>query len=732
MSSSINWFKHFFEELKRRRVIRAATIYVIAFWPVIQIADILSPAINLPEVTMRYLLIAFAAGFPVTLLLAWVFDLNKSGVIRARDDEDGESLIGRGTELAIISVLMVVISVLFYVQYQVEFSDDLIMGKGGNESGIQINTIAVLPFAIFSTNPEDEFFADGLAEELLNVLSRVRNLRVAARTSSFAYKKVNKNVTEIGEELNVGHILEGSVRRNDVDNTIRVTAQLIDVRTGTHVWSQTYDRQYRDIFKIQDEISSSVVSELKITLPGGAEEMLKSRQSANPQALVAFSMGRTELSKRTRAGLKDAIRFFNQALAEDPQYAEVYSGLADAYSLLGEYSHEPKAAHLNAAQKAVDQALALDERLGPAWASQGLIYMRQGQLEKAGSALQKATDLNPSYAMAYLWYGQLLSVPEERSRYFEKAYELDPKSPVAGYNLAREYILAGRETEAMQVFSQIVEADPFYPGAYQLVAQINEFRGRLDEAVKYYKKAYELEVNGPVALDLAELYIDLGIYEQADEWIGKATLDLTDEMKTNLKWLELGGMVARGKEIEARARLRSLLASEPEDLENYFHAIRAAYHLEEYRKVLELYEKIESMELLNDIAFIEEVMEIHLAAAWSYQQTGKQPESEALLTQMESRLSELIDTNRRINPHVWFTMARIKALEGNQPIALIHLQRAVDEGWRQHWRPYVDPSLTSLLDLDNFKSMMAGLEGKMDLMREQIALEELFAEDWQS
>lgn len=732
MLSSDNWFKRFFEELKRRRVIRVATIYVIAFWPVIQIADILSPALNLPDFTMRYLLIAFMGGFPLALILAWVFDINKSGVVRTGEDSQGRSLIGRGLELAIISMLVVLISVLFYVQYRMDLFGDMTMNEVGNNSSAQVSSIAVLPFAIFSNNSEDGYFADGLTEELLNVFSRIRNLRVAARTSSFAYKGVNKNVMEIGDELNVGHILEGSVRRNDVDDTIRVTAQLIDVSTGTHVWSQTYDRQYRDIFKIQDEISSSVVSELQVTLQVGEQERLKSRQSANTKALVAYSMGQTELSKRTRAGLKDAIRFFNQALVEDAQYAEVYSGMADAYSLLSTYSHEPGEAHLKEAQKAVDQALALDQELGSAWASQGLVYLELDEKEQAREALQKAMDLNPSYAMAYMWFGLLQDKAAERNRYFLKAFELDPKSPVAGFNLAREHLLAGRETEAMEVFSRIVEADPFYPGAYLLIAQVNDFRGRLDEAVKYYKKVYELEASGAVALELAELYVDLGNHEEADEWIRKARLDMTDEMKTGLKWLELGGMVARGKEEEAREMLRATLASDPENLENYFHAIRAAYHLEDYNKVLELYKKIESMALPDKGELLEDLMEVHLSAAWSYQQSGQITASKVLLAQMENQLNGLIDTNRRINPDIWFTMARIKAVKGNQQMALIHLQRAVDEGWRQHWRPYVDPSMVSLLKLDNFKSMMAGLEGKMDLMREQIALEESSAEDWQS
>jgi TolB-like protein len=272
------WLANLFKELKRRRVIRTATLYVVILWPIIQIVDILSPTLSLPDSTMRYLVMAFAAGLPLVLLGAWLFDLNQRGVVRDQGVTASASLAGSGTvppeaaalignqsELVIIVAMLVVVGGLFYAQFSLqEFIGAPAVDAQAQEPTVEVvkevvkatgqlavvNRIAVLPFESFTDDNRDRFFADGLSEELLNVLAGVHGLQVAARTSSFAYRGVRKTVQQIGAELGVDFILEGSVRRNDIDDTIRVTAQLINTRDGAHLWSNTYDRQFTDVFKI--------------------------------------------------------------------------------------------------------------------------------------------------------------------------------------------------------------------------------------------------------------------------------------------------------------------------------------------------------------------------------------------------------------------------------------------------------------------------------------------------
>ncbi|MBQ74582.1 MAG: hypothetical protein CMQ20_06095 [Gammaproteobacteria bacterium] len=523
-----DWLQTLFEELKRRRVIRVATLYVIAFWPIIQIVDILSPTLNLPDSIIRYLVFAFIGGFPVMLILAWIFDVDRGGIhITPKEARTGEEsrLIGGSNELLIVGVLLLLVVGLFIVQSRMDEESIEVVAAPENN----IHSIGVLPFDSFSEVEQDQMFADGLTEELLTVLSRVKELRVAARTSSFAYRGVSKNVVEIGKELDVAFTLEGSVRRNDINDTIRVTAQLIETVKGSHLWSKTYDREYTDIFQIQDDIAASVVGELEITLLGKDLQKIQSRSSASPEAMVANSMGQAELARRTEVSLQDGARFFKKAISIDPNYAEAYAGLAETYALQASYEYESAEEYIPYAQEAVDKALAIDPDSGMGHAVQGLIYIQRHMKQQAAEALERAMELSPSNAMATMWYAQLKEDPGEKLTWHEKAFKLDPRSPVAGFNVASIPLDQGREQQAMEVFAKIVEADPYYPSAYELAARINEQRGRLDEALNQYKRAYDLQPNLGRSASIAELYVDLGDFESSQAWIEKASQKLPKE-----------------------------------------------------------------------------------------------------------------------------------------------------------------------------------------------------------
>ena len=738
-AESQSWYHDFYQELKRRRVMRVAALYIVLFWPVIQIADILSPALDLPPEAMRYLLIVFAVGLPIAMGFSWLFDLNKTGVERVAAEASGagpgQALIGRLVERVIIGLLVVVIAVLSYMQYNSQTNGAVSANRtvsqlSGSDAAMTVRAIAVLPFVTFSGNSDDQFFSDGLTEELLNVLSKLQNLRVTARTSSFAYKGVNKNIQEIGRELKVDTILEGSVRRNDVDDTIRVTAQLIEIETGTHLWSQTFDREYRDVFKIQDDIAAAVISQLKVALGDGEKAKLVSRDAANPEAMVATSMGRAELAKRTQQSLIDATRYFERAIKANPTSADPHAGLANAYALLVDYpgeSTEP----LEKAQQAAATALQLDATSADAWAAQGLIDMQRDDWSAAREAMQKAMSLNPSHAMATMWFGNLQEDEAQRREFHTRAFELDPHSPVAGYNLASDLIRAGREAEAMDVFTKIVDADPHYPLAYQLVGQINEFRGRLDEAIHYYKRAYELEQRGDVAAALANLYIDIGDFESADEWIAAAVAHLPEKNLNDIEWLKISALTARGNQTGANQLLLPLLESAGPSVDAYLNAVSAGYFLLEHQAAISAWEKAQALEPVEEQLKTKRMMvpnlEASIAAAYAYAETGQRTKSVAVLAGLESWLDGQMAEQVRVNPQLWFVKAQVSAIKGESSLALIHLQRAIDEGWRQHWRPGVEPCFAQLRDLPTFQSMMAGLVARMSLMREQLEFESEFA-----
>ncbi len=740
-AESLSLPRQFFEELKRRRVIRVATIYVLALWPIIQIIDILAPAIGLPNIALRYMLIVFIGGLPLALILSWLYDLNRGGIVRATETatRPGHPLISRSAEIVMIGVLLLAIGLLFFLDLSLTFEDDK-KGPAIESSSAAINEpgisfIAVLPFVSFSESREDELFADGLTEELLNVLSQIKYLRVIARTTSFAYKGVSKNIQEIGAELGVDTILEGSVRRNDVENTIRVTAQLIDTHSGTHLWSNSFDREFRDIFKIQDEIAAAVVRQLDLTLGEEETRRLQSRATTSPEAMVAYGMGRTALSRRTNVSLGDAERYFQQAMALDPDYADAYAELANAYSLQAALQSARRAELLAMAQVQVDKSMAIDPDNGAAWAAQGLILMMRGatdltQVQPAREALAKAIELNPSLPMANMWYGNLMEDPAEQQRYHTIAFELDPRSPVAGFNLANDLILAGRESEAMEIFSRIVEADPNYPGAYLLIAQLNEFRGRLGEAIRHYEKVYQLQPTGQTALKLSTLWVDIGDFDRSEQWIERAANNLPPEMENALTWRKISTAVARGDRSAAELLMTKLLEDTPDNPTTLMNAVRAAYYMEDYGSAVAAFEQLIAMDLPTTDQFNSEVLETQAGMAFAYQKLGRKGEADTLATDVEGRILEAIETRARVNPNLWFALAQLDAMRGENNLALIHLQRAVDEGWREHWRPMVEPVMAGLVKEPAFDAMMQGLTTRMDLIREQIAFDESFESDW--
>ncbi len=724
---SAEGIRSIYEELKRRRVIRVATFYIIAFWPIIQVVDILSPALGLPDSLMRNLVFAFFGGFPVVLILAWVFDINRDG-ISFDDGKEHETLLSRKTEFGMIGILGVLVIGLFFVQMEIEEEPQ------PESTKVSYDSIAVLPFVIFSNESRDQFFADGLTEELLNVLSRMTELRVAARTSSFAYKGVNKNVQDIGTELGVATILEGSVRRNDVDDTIRVTAQLIDVSTGAHLWSETYERQFTDIFKIQDEISHAVSNQLQLTLFSDSVPVNR-QKSANPEALIAYSMGQSEMAKRTEQGLKDAARFFQRAIDTDPSYALAYAGKADAHTLLVNYEFMDRTEGITKARESVDQALSLDPDLGIAWASKGLILSHEkGNEEQARAAFQKAIALNPSYAMAFMWYAGLLDDKAEQLEFYQKAYSLDPKSAVAGYNVATMLIGQGRDAEAMQIFSQIVEADPFYSKAYTLVGGINDRRGRIAEAISQYERSYDLDNDPSVAFEIAKLYAAVSDFDSSDAWYTQATENGIPEMyRSKAHWFRVQRFAADGDADSAMIVLKQLQSLKNGAQEGYNDQIWASYFLGEFKEATRLYEKSLSEPtgmVHQDEYTLKLATDAKIAAAFSYKQLGKTRLASQVTTNTIEYLDEQLKQLGHADPTDWYRKALLAVIEGKEQVALIYMQRAVDEGWREYWRPAFEPALEDFMSQKPFQAMMAGLETRLDIIREQFKMEEQFAAGW--
>ena len=441
----------FLAEIKRRRVGKVAIAYGAVAWAVTEAASVVLPALYVPEWAMTFLVIFLLVGFPIAMVLAWVFDVSATGIERTEPLPGAPPQMQFRTRAAFGVVVVVAMAGLGYLLYE--------RGLGRAEAAGSPSSIAVLPFANLSGDASKDYFSDGMSEELLNLLARVPGLKVAARTSAFAYKGRNVDVREVGKELGVETVLEGSVRQSG--DQVRITAQLIDAESGFHLWSETYDRRMADIFTVQDEIATAIVYKLRIEL-APKEQQLAQRDSAPTQNVEAYEFylqARAIWKRRGEDNLRRAVELYQSALARDPGFARAHAALASAYVVLPGYSGEEgdEEKYLPMAEQSARQALALDPKIGEAHAVLAQINSERGNLLDAESGFFFAISLEPNEPTPYHWYSILLQkvgrldAALEQSR---RAYELDPSAPVLASNLANLYLMRGDDEQALR-FSQL-------------------------------------------------------------------------------------------------------------------------------------------------------------------------------------------------------------------------------------------------------------------------------------
>ncbi|MCZ6826959.1 MAG: adenylyl cyclase, partial [Gammaproteobacteria bacterium] len=339
--------KNFYGELRRRNVVKVATVYLIAGWLAIQIIDVAFPLLQIPEWAGALVLILVLIGFPFALIFAWAFELTPEGLKREADVDRSQSIspeTGRRIDFIIIGLLLIAV-VYFFLEPRIstdrpvtaEVTQPVSEAAPSQSSDI---SVAVLPFINMSSDKENEYFSDGISEELLNVLVKIKGLRVPSRTSSFAFRNQNMNIAEIARALGVDHILEGSVRK--AGGRVRITAQLIDVDTDTHLWSESFDRDLDDIFAVQDEIAQKIVRAIQGTLSVGdvgdaAAAVANNRPpSGSVEAYELYLQGRHLLYRRGDH-LEKALARFKEVVQADPEYAAAWSGLAATYIVYPDY-----------------------------------------------------------------------------------------------------------------------------------------------------------------------------------------------------------------------------------------------------------------------------------------------------------------------------------------------------------------------------------------------------------
>jgi TolB-like protein/cytochrome c-type biogenesis protein CcmH/NrfG len=606
----------FFAELKRRNVIRIALFYGAGAWVVLQVADVLLGIVEAPEGSLRLLAIVLALGFPFALVLSWAFEITPEGIRRDRDlpaDGRASAEAARKLNIATIVLLLLAIALLSWNMFgnraalpPPDRAAPPAVSPPPPPAGTQDLSIAVLPFVNMSQDPANEYFSEGLSEEVLNVLARIDNFRVAGRTSSFAFKGQNQDLRAIGERLGVANILEGSVRRQG--DRVRVTAQLIDSRTGYHLWSDTYDRQLDDIFAIQDDIATEVVRALRRTLLPGDAQVISQSAKGDVEAYNLFLRGQFHARLRTPEGLRRALEEFQQAVLIDPDYAPPYAGIAMVYALLDNYNYRSLEATGPLANRALERALEIDPNSDEAWAVKGLL-LSQGPDAKerngeARAALERAVEINPNNAFAHLWLsGTLLPDLVAARSALQRAYAVDPLSPVIVYRqvmwslqggeqadierylgelreVAPEWFMTwfaigtvamqeGRVADGAVAFARVRRLNPEYLGAVSQEAFALEMLGRADAAGRLLADALERRGGEELGIALAGhrarraiaeqgLAAGLAVYRQEIERLQTSNIEALGD----LALFE----ISAGEPAAAERRVRSLLGIGPEEV----------------------------------------------------------------------------------------------------------------------------------------------------------------------
>ena len=462
-------------ELRRRNVFRVAVAYLAAAWLVIQLVNEIGPIVNAPYWLPKIVLGLLGGGFLVAVVLAWIYELTTDGIKTTSEvDQDAslQRLDSRKINFLIIGLLVLALG---YFVWESRFRDDT-----GIHAGIE--SIAVLPFRDMSYNQDQSYFADGMAEELLNALSRVEGLKVAGRTSSFSFRNSNLAPAAIAKQLNVSHLLEGGIR--SAGGQLRVTAQLVDARDGLQVWSHEFEGSLADVFAVQDEISRRVIESLRgsTTMPAG-----KPTARADIDAYNEYLLGRYQMARRTVESLQLARAHFEAATEIDPTYSPSWSALATTIAISPWYA--PVAdmpGFADTARAAAQRALALDNANSEAWAALGTISMTfDRNWREAEASLRRAVELSPRDALNANLYGDFLYVTgdyEAASEWEGLAAELEPLSAVHQHELALVHGLTGRVSEAIEAELDAVALNPEFHNGWGSLARFYVEAGNLQAA----------------------------------------------------------------------------------------------------------------------------------------------------------------------------------------------------------------------------------------------------------
>lgn len=522
-----------FNELKRRNVFKVGIAYAVVAWLIIQLVDIVINNIGAPDWVFRIVLLLLAIGLPLILLFAWAFEMTPEGLKREKQVDPSESIApqtGRKLDFMIIAVLVVALGYFVIDKFvlsaghiteapetSVNASQDRPETEAAGLASME-KSIAVLPLANRSALEDDQYFADGMHDDLLTQLAKIASLKVISRTSVMRYRDTELSIPEIASQLGVTAVLEGGVQRSG--DQIRVNMQLIDAETDQHLWAETYDRQMtaENLFAIQSSITRQITDALKASLTPEEAARIDERPTENLEAFQEYMKGQQLLALRTVPALEEGKLHFESSIQLDPEFALAKIGLANALHLLYEYADWPAAESIDPAMDLLDQAIERSPNLGEAYMVRGEIYRHRNDLDEAELNFETAMELIPGNATVYHWFS---FVRRAQGRYGEeyallqRAHKLDPMSRVIHLAYAFQPFVEGRDEESLAELGRVKLLHPDYPAIYTYESWIYWAQGNPVEVLRAMLKGAELDPRNNRSGRLCYSYIDLGVEESA-------------------------------------------------------------------------------------------------------------------------------------------------------------------------------------------------------------------------
>jgi TolB-like protein/cytochrome c-type biogenesis protein CcmH/NrfG len=697
-----------FTELKRRKVFRVAVVYAATAFAVLQGADILLPNLGVPDWAMRFLVAVVLLGFPIALVLAWALELRPDGEVKRTEAAAPEPpatvppLLGKRTLL--ITALLVAVGIGLSAGWLFKPS-----GKSASEDQTVAAdahltpSLAVLPFVNMSGNEDNEYFSDGLTETLLHKLAQVSGLKVAARTSSFAFKGRNIDVREIADALNVAHVLEGSVQR--AGDRVRITAQLIQADDGYHLWSDVFDRNLDDIFAVQDDIAVQVATALRGSLLDESA-VANDGGTKNTEAYDWYLRGRDALYDRNAERLDDAVNAMRRAIALDPEFALAWAGLSEALAEQARFTGRTfEVREAGEVRESARTAVRLAPDNFQVRAYLAEVLLEDWDVAGAREQLERAMAIDPDNARALSMMSQLLwyeGRSTEALDYAERAMVVDPLDWSLKVESVNKYMAVGKLDQAQQLARRIVDHDPDYVPGLQSLGNVYWRTGRYVEAFRVYHRL--LETNPRTAYVIARIaagFLALGDTESAKRWLDRAeSLSPEETRMDRIDLLRLSGESERAIAMLERLvddRRAGLPANDPDRTGDSLAAmeIDLAVAQQDWARAYTLAKARWERLAAQKAAYLSSLARRDLALAAD--RLGQVEERDQLLQAV------LADVDRRIelggdHQYHWLDRAATLALMGDAPAAADALQKAFDRGFRSRLNLLSDPVFAKVVE----------------------------------